>query len=357
MLYSKKEIQINILQYEKLYNEIGINTIPIKVFSGGDNLISHYKNISSSSESDVFFDFFGVGNIKLGQKNPFERQTAYELLLKILKQIDPLHYHKIHKGTAYYFIGWTTFQYKDYRKAIFYLDAAVSEDLKSPDVHNKRIPKPSLDFFLLKTESNPSGIELHLDLINLIKISISNYIKSSGSTITIDDFRSNFLEDLLYSDAKGRSLLTAFYSFFLENKEIEMQIDLRSDSGGSIQVFLDNLFDGARILESLLEKRGGYGNNLREKITKTPLILVSKKILLPNKTLKDAENQYLKLVKSGYSFQDSNFSSAYIIRHTSAHSLLWPDQFKDGKLYKILFSNLANSIFWTIEKLWIQTSL
>ena len=348
-----QQIQTLLSVYEGIFNGVNQNTSPRRIFPGADILISEYKKISTPHEADTFFGIFGVGNASLGLHNPFERQLAYELLLKILQSIDPVQYHKIHKGTPYYFIGWTTYQYKDFAKAIFYMDAAVSEDLKFPDVQNKTSTRPALDFFLLKTEAGPSALATHLELYNTVDTTIKKFNAASGGLITIETFRNKFVDDLLYSGAQGRSLLTALYTFLLEHNEKEMQINLRSDSGGSIQPFLDNLFDGARILESLLEKRGGGGGTLKPKITSTALISVTANVLLPNKTLADAENQYLSLVAAGNSFQDCNFSSAYIIRNTSGHSLLWPDQFTSGNSYKTLYDNLVNSIFWTIEKLWL----
>lgn len=348
-----QQIQTLLSNYERTFHDVNQNTIPSRVFLGADTLISQYKNISTPQEADTFFEIFGVGNVGSGVHNPSDRQLAYELLLKILQSIDPVQYHKIHKGTPYYFIGWTSYQYKDFAKAIFYMDAAVSEDLKFSEVQNKLATRPALDFFLLKTEAGPSALATHLELYNTVDKTIEKFKAASGGLITIETFRNRFVEDLLYSGAQGRSLLTALYTFLLEYNEKEMQINLRSDSGGSIQPFLDNLFDGARILESLLEKRGGGGGTLKPKITNTTLISVSSNVLLPNKTLADAESQYLSLVSAGSSFQDCNFSSAYIIRNTSGHSLLWPDQFTSGDSYKILYDNLVNSIFWTIEKLWL----
>jgi hypothetical protein len=138
----------------------------------------------------------------------------------------------------------------------------------------------------------------------------------------------------------------------LEYQEKVMQINLRSDRGGTIQPFLDHLFDGARLLESLLEKKGGKGK-LLTKIVNTSEIAVTKNVLKSNSTLSDAEQEFNKHVAAGSSFQDCNFASSYIIRNTTAHSLLWPDQFTSGSSYTKLYNNLINSIFWTIEKLWL----
>jgi len=104
-----------------------------------------------------------------------------------------------------------------------------------------------------------------------------------------------------------------------------------------------------------LENRGFSGNTLNDKINKAETdIMIQKSILKGNKSLKDAEYLYKNHIEIGSSFQDSNFSSSYIIRNTTAHSLLWPDQFTSTNSYTTLYNNLINSIFWCIEKLWLK---
>lgn len=338
--------------YEILFNDVNQGTLLRQVYPGSTQLVDDYGKISNADEADMFFAKYGVGNATLGVHNPFERQLAYELLLQILKSIDPVQYQKIHKGTPYYFIGWTTYQYRDLAKAIFYMDAAVSEDLKFPDVQSKASTKPALDFFLLNSQPGPTGLATHLELRNIIDKTLQEYKTNGGGTISVDDFRNKFVIDLLYSGPKERSLLTALYTFLLEYQEKEKQISLRSDTGGSIQPFLDHLFDGARVLESLLEKRGGTGNTLHPKIVNASAISVNRSVLKSNCTLADAELEYNNQVAAGCSFQDCNFASAYIIRNTTGHSLLWPDQFTSPNSYTTLYNNLVNAIFWSIEKLW-----
>lgn len=343
-------IQRLLATYESLFNDVNQGTKPERIFPGNAQIITDYEEISNAIEADTFFENYGAGNATIGVHNPFERHRAYELLLQILKSYNPVQYHKIHKGTPYYFIGWTSYQNYNFAKAIFYMDAAVSEDLKFSDVQNKKSTRPSLDFFLLKSVPGPSGLATHLALLDIVNNTLQEYKTNGGGSLTIENFSNKFVYDLLYSGPKERSLLTALYTFLLEFQEKEKQINLRSDTGGSIQPFLDHLFDGARILESLLEKRGGTGP-LYHKIVKTTAIAV-KCVLKGNSTLAYAEQEYNNQIAAGSSFQDCNFASAYIIRNTTGHSLLWPDQFSSGSSYTTLYNNLINSIFWTIEKLW-----
>lgn len=346
-------IELLLYQYEDIFNSVNKGTSPDKTYPGNSQLIDDYKKITNAEEADLFFAKYGVGNATSVVHNPFERHIAYELLLQIIKSLDPVQYYKIHKGTPYYFIGWTTYQYNDIAKAIFYMDAAVSEDMKLPNIKSKSNRSLAIDFFLLNSVAGQTGFATHLELHEVIKKTLQEYKNNGGGIITIEDFRKKFIIDLLYSESKERSLLTALYTFLLEYQEKQKQINLRSDTGGSIQPFLDHLFDGARILESLLEKRGGKGNTLRPKIINSPAIAVSSSVLKSKCSLTDAELTFKSLITSKSTFQDCNFASVYIIRNTTSHSLLWPDQFTSANSYTILYNNLINSIFWSIEKLWI----
>lgn len=321
-------------------------------FPGIELLISDYSKILNVIEADEFFNKYGVGNNVFKADFPFERQFAYELLLEVLKSLDPGQYQKIHKGSPYYFISWTSYQYQNFAKAIFYMDAAVSEDLKIPEVQNMSQSRPAIDFFLLKSNTVATGLVTHLDLRNVFQSTFQNYHHNGGGVISIDHFCEKFVNPFLYNGPERRSLLTALYTFILQYDEKSKQIQLRSATGGSIQPFLDHLFDGARILESLLEAKG-VGGTLRPKITNSPELMVTQSVLKKDQTLADAEQEFNLLTANGNSFQDCNFSSSYIIRNTTGHSLLWPDQFSSNDSYSILYHTLVNSIFWTIEKQWL----
>lgn len=342
-------------EYIELYNKIQEQAKSGKSYPNHSNLFTEYNNISSSSDADVFFEKYGIGNLERGIHNPFERQIGYELLLYILNKYNQEKFKEIHKGTPYYFIAWTSYQYQDFAKAIYYMDSAVSEDLKFSDVQNRLNTRPSLEFFLLNNTPGPSGLPVHLELRNIMEKTFLFYKNNSGVEISIDLFREKFINKLLYSGIEQRSLLTALYTFILEYPNKEMQIKLRSNSGGSIQPFIDHLFDGARILESLLTTPITKSNNLRHKIKILySKILINNEVLMDNSSLKDAEENYKYHLENRSSFQESNFASAFIIRNTTGHSLLWPDQFTQTDSYTTLYNTLINSIFWTIEKLWLS---
>lgn len=335
-------------EYENQFNKLRQDIS----FPGKEQLLREFKEIDSRAKADIFFGTFGVGNTFPLPNSPFERTRAYELLCFILRNYNEAQYFNIHKGTPYYFIGWTGYEHFDFNKALFYMDAALSEDLRIPEVQNQTETRPSVDFFLLNEHSVGSARSAHDSLNKVVTDTINDFNNRSPATLHKSDFIEKFIRKLLFSGPAGRSVITAFYNLLLEFGARRLEIKLRSSASGSIQPFLDHLFDGARILESLLENSGGTGSTLRPKLLSFPSLAINSDILFPNQTLADAEGTYIRLLASNSPFQDCNFSAAYIIRNTTGHSLLWPDQFGSSNSFKTLYNCLVDSILWTIIKLW-----
>ena len=115
---------------------------------------------------DYFFETFGPGNAINFVDRPYERFNDYELLLKLLKNDDQEKYLEIHKGTPFYFLAWTAFGLKDYERAFFYMDAAISEDQrKAPNRPLEEwIKDPASLFLTLEEQGNQSAKEITLQL-------------------------------------------------------------------------------------------------------------------------------------------------------------------------------------------------
>jgi hypothetical protein len=319
-----------------------------------NKILGEYMSFNER-EGDVLFEKYGPGNTLNVNDRPFERAQAYEQFLKILHEYNPAQFLKIHKGTPYYFVGWTAFQFMDYSKALFYLDAAMSDDLKFPEVQNQTQTRPAVDFFLLKDSSPATGFSMHQKLNSAFAAHLNEFNTRSGLAIAKNDFVEKFIKPLLYSNGKNRALLTALYTFLLNHEKRITEIRLRSHTGGSINTFIDELFDGARLLESLLEAAGGgTGTTLGRKINNLPILMLTPGIMASNQTLADAEIKFDTLKAGGSHFQDCVFAASYIIRNTTGHSLIWNDQFVNQNSYSKLYTCLIESIFWTAYKCWIE---
>lgn len=306
-------------------------------YPGSIQLIEDYESITTFTEGDIFFGKYGVGNKTFAVENPFERSVAYEVLLYILQKYDKTQFNKIHKGTPYYFIAWTSFQIGDYEKALFYMDAAVSEDLRA---HGRRegYTTPSLSFFLLENLPQAAGfLTLHTNLNAVMIENINQFQIETSINVEMKDFVQRFIRPILYdSDSKSRSVITALYGFLLESRLLKRQVFLRSPDGGSIEPFINHLFKGARILESVLKLKFN-GSNLESAVSKLHLLKVNTNLFKGNKSLASALETYEKYKSQGKSFQDCNFSASYIIRNTTGHSLIWSDEFKSEETYLTLY--------------------
>lgn len=349
-----KDLHFFLGEYQKKFSKLKTP----QEYAGSIALIEAYEQIKEG-EGDAFFEKFGVGNDIFSADNPFERALAYESLLHILHEHDNKQYLRIHKGTPYFFLAWTAFQQLDFEKALFYMDAAVSEDLrklkalKSPP----GTQTPAMDFMLLNPQGNSVGVVLNAQLQSVIVEVLRDFKNSSGIEIRSEEIVDSFLRPLLLHENKQhRSIITALYCFFIESGRNKRMIKLRSSEGGSIDPLLSHLFKGARILESLLELKSGKLEGLYQKILnlKVPLSITQKNLHSERKTFKEALSTFEELQMSGKSFQDCNFATSYIIRNTTGHSLIWSDEFKDEKSYTILYQALTNSILWSIYQLWIK---
>ena len=109
-----------------------------------------FYRIMDESMGDELFHLFGPGNVIPFPDKPFERFSDYENLLKQMRKSDRQKYEKIHKGTPFYFLAWTAFDLRNYEKALFYIDAAISEDIKNANTE-PWLQLPASKFRLLLT--------------------------------------------------------------------------------------------------------------------------------------------------------------------------------------------------------------
>lgn len=87
---------------------------------------------NSPIDGDQFFKDYGVGNTANGEPSlPYERFKQYEKLLQALKDKGNTKYENLHKGLAYHYLAWLSYQMENYDTCLFYFDNALSEDRKN----------------------------------------------------------------------------------------------------------------------------------------------------------------------------------------------------------------------------------
>jgi hypothetical protein len=119
------------------------------------------------------------------------------------------------KGTAFYFLGIKAFVSHDYQTAIFFFDAAASEDLKLPKPD--RLPA---HLFMYLNDRNPqqAGRELVRMIVKKLKRTIGNYNERGGAVrLTVPIVRKYFLRpQMKHAKKHHRTLATTFISFLAE---------------------------------------------------------------------------------------------------------------------------------------------
>ncbi len=178
-------------------------------------------------------------------------------LLRLCQQIAPEEYRKIHKGTAFYWLGTAAFLKYDYETAVFFYDAAVSEDLRigADPVTNST---PSLRFIQIEADQpEQAALLLVEETQRRLEIAIGNYNRLPGrpaavAPLQLGDVRSCFLRRAVLPGGEGlRTLATAFISFLLEWDYLSALTVLRP-SEGTTEPFFIHLFKGCLLFESLL---------------------------------------------------------------------------------------------------------
>lgn len=310
--------------------------------------------ISGPEIGDWFFETFGPGNMINFLDRPYERFNDYELLLQILKEDNFDKYLEIHKGTPFYFLAWTAFGLKDFEKAVFYMDAAISEDRrKTPDRPIEDwIKDPAGQFLTLKEQGNQSAKEITLQLRTTIDKEFQRF-NNISNLISLDI--SSFAEKFVMKMAENkdtRSIITAFYSFALEFQDRYMILNLRSKEGGSIEPILTHLFKGGLIFESLLKQL--YPNKDDGNPVKTIGDLNSVNAFKQDFRVSiDTSAQSLWEILNNIGINsDTNtaFNTTAKLRNTTGHNLVWDDIFNDSENYKKLYEQVVNAIFFIISK-------
>ena len=172
--------------------------------------------------------------------------------LKRCHSLDPEAYKDIPKGTPFYWLGTAAFQTHDYQSALYFYDAAASEDIKAEKKPDDK-DSPAFSFILLDG-NNPR--QAAKDLVKAAEQQVCAAIKDyngrgGAKQLTIADLRKGFLRKALGHD-EWRSLATAFISFFLEWEYRSTMLELRVGEG-TLEPFYIHLFKGCLLFESLLK--------------------------------------------------------------------------------------------------------
>jgi hypothetical protein len=307
---------------------------------------------------NLLFQASGPGNIIDIIDRPYERFFGYETLLEDLCADDEDKYKIIHKGTPFYFLAWTAFFMGDYEKAVFYMDAAISEDKKN--LGGKWTEYPAGRFLTLSESRDQAAWIITQELRAEVDTQIERFKKVTNKALTLEKYVNEFVIPLM-EDREARSIITALYSYVLEYSDRLILIRLRSDYGGSIEPFLVHLFKGGLIFESLIKKIDTEILTNKDK-AEGKLTIGSflydrefrKKYGVEDIT-EHLEKRFKTLDEIIDYFEDGKnatiaFSAVCAIRNFTGHTLARTGEFKDPEDYTQLYHQVINALFYVIAK-------
>jgi hypothetical protein len=280
---------------------------------------------------------------------PQESLLIYEKILAQIKRIDPDRYSTMHKGTPFYIMGWLAYEMRDYEKGVFYMDAALSEDVHNAPTDWKTLPAAAF-LFLDDTNMNAAARTITIEAKKEVETHVKRFARESGEKLNmgslIDEFFKPHAEVYTY-----RSIITSLLTFLLESKDLRLQLDIRSSYGGSLEPFLTHLFKGGLIFESLLKRNYSSAGNTLGKYLEVSKADLELKIEVYKRHLPYELEKFPLLLRQWQTenFQERAVAIAYGVRNTSGHDLGWQDIFS-GNIFNELFEGIVNAIFWTIKK-------
>lgn len=313
--------------------------------------LNHFDAIEIE-QADSFFSTFGPGNLINATDRPHERFNDYETLLSLLRERNRQKYEQVHKGTPFFFLAWLAFDLRNYEKALYYLDAAISEDVKNSG--QRWINLPGALFLKLTTQRHVA--ERVIEQIRTLLVEQLNRFNSISnlSTISPDGFIDKFITRLM-QDSSTRTIISALYIFLFEYKERQTELCLRSTEGSSLGPIIAHLFSGGLIFESLLKNlypTEDNGDRIKTlgKIYQTTAF--QSDFGSGVQTSADTLQEILDAVNDNSLL--TAFCTTSRIRNTTGHNLVWDNIFNSSQNYEILSNQIINAIFYVVEKKFVR---
>jgi len=256
-------------------------------------------------------------------------------------------------------MGVAAYRIHAYASAIYYIDSAVSEDLKNePENYNS----PARLFLRLEGEKDEQAAKAVVqDAQTRIEDKIHLYIElNNASTKKVPNLSMGDIRKYLLDPASSlnkpelRSLATTFITFFLEFDYLFFQLTIRKEAGTN-EPFFTHLFKGCLLFESLLKKNPSVkakGNTLEQLLSS-----FSKPLGIPKQVKISAAK--LENVLSALEINDDSFTSAIImtgkLRNTLGHNMGRPDEITKHQ-YLQAYIDIAVSCLHAISTLYRSDS-
>ena len=298
-------------------------------------------------------DFFAQFdyNIYLNNREYLQVHERIIPLLQNLKQLDPDAYTNIHKGVPFYFTAISSFFLHNYAEAVYFFDAAVSEDLQNDP--GSRTPA----IMFLEMDGDPKNqAARRLSQIAEAKLQAFVYqynLLPAAIQTSISEIRTKFLSRAVGDRKEWRTLATSLISFLLEWEYLAVLQSIRV-ADGTREPFFTHLFKGCVLFESLLKANPSVlnpGDTLGN-------------IIVGNNGIKNRIGIHRNLTTRGPALVDvlaslpraandieGDIEIVARLRNTIGHNIGWTSPMTSDE-YVQLIGKIMNSILQTISGLY-----
>lgn len=314
--------------------------------------IQEFKSAAINKKGTEYFQgFYFDVFIKAGF--PFEVIQAIKNILNKCNSLDPVAFEKIHKGGPYYWLGMASYIIEDYETSTFFMDAAVSEDLRAKPY--PRSHTPALRFALLEgTPRDQAARDLVRDARARMLRSIKHYNNLPGHNkkLTLPELRKHFLERAIRKGGEQfRSLATALITFCLEWDDRNALFDIRKEKGTFEPYFL-HLLKGCILFESLLKNNPSKPNARKKNTLNKLLPLLSPELGIPHQIKISGKNlsgvlSNLAALNPNNETLETAITYTGQLRNTLGHDLGWIvnlDKIQYQRSYQFIMASCLHAI-------------
>ena len=297
--------------------------------------------------------FFNQFDFSIYRKNGqhLEAYTRTIEVLAKLKQLDSAAYEKIHKGNPYYFCAISAFFLRKYVNAVYFFDAAASEDIKNdPDKRTPAILFMEMD----GEDSHQNALQLTQLAGSILTEFIDQYNQMGGAIpITLVDIRTKLLTRAVNDHQEWRTLSTSLISYLLEWSDLFVYQEIRT-LDGTWEPLFTHLFKGCVLFESLLKANPSVvnpGNTLGNILNQNSGI---KKVLGIHRNIKMSDSKFNGVLGDLPSLAnniETSIEMAARLRNTIGHSVVWATSITSAQYVKLV-RIVMDAILHTISGLY-----
>jgi hypothetical protein len=307
------------------------------------------------AQGDTFWGLFAPGNTVHLSDRPFERFSDYEEMLRRLRDADQAKYEQMHKGTPFYLMSWLAFDLRNYEKALFYIDSAISEDVRKTEGSADPTAwknAPGAKFLLIEPNDQVARRAIENVRISLDR-ELTRFNGVSQKPPLDLEITKRFVRTFI-DDPSQRTIISALYIFVLEFADRVQELELRrGSSGGSNEPFTIHLFKGGLLLESLLKHyypRNDKGDPNRQlgSVFRTTTFQRDFNFQGPPDSSANTLKEIHDAISGTNSIEDA-FGTAAKLRNTTGHNLVWDDVFSNALIYVDLFRQVVNAVLYVVD--------